>query len=207
VARVLARGVVVLGLCALAACSGKSEAKSVRPATPATTVAPTTTTDPRVAPVDQVPEVITVEYVQRVMDALDRGEGDLTRKLVHDRVPTPAFRQMLTAIFDEPAFSQAEASFGRDAARNLDVYVESPGDPATTVKQLLDSSSSCVVAAVDRDLGPQLRTVPPTASRNAVIILRTKKEDRDPLGVNTTHWIITADGSPAPGADLGHACD
>src|SRR6266496_306237 len=113
----------------LAGCAGGARSRpSVAAAATASTAAPSpSTTDPTVAPVDEVPAVITVEYVQRVMNALDRLEGDLTRKLVHDRVPSPEWRQMLTALYNEPAFSQAEASFGRDAARDLDVYIATPG--------------------------------------------------------------------------------
>src|SRR5436190_5948991 len=126
-------GAVALGL---AACSGGggSNGSDAVTSTTVTAPAPTTTT---LTPVDQVPAVITVEYVQRVMDALDRVEGDITRLLVSKRVPTPEFRQMLTALYDEPAFSKAEASYGRDAARELDVYRPDPGNPMTVVNQVL----------------------------------------------------------------------
>src|SRR5439155_26506082 len=116
--RALAVVVTVIALAAGACSSGKSS--SVADASPTSTVPPPTTST--TVGVDQIPPVITVEYAQRVMNALDKLEGDVTRLLVAKRVPTLEFKQMLTALYDEPAFDKAEASYGRDAANELNDY-------------------------------------------------------------------------------------
>jgi len=133
-------------------------------------------------------------------------EGDITRLLVAKRVPTIEFRQMLTTLYDGPAFDQAETSFGRDVANHLDVYIDNPGNPITQVKRVASSSSSCAVLAVDRTLGPELKMPPPPDSTAAIVILRPKDSARDPLHVNVTAWSMTAFGKPADGADLEHLC-
>src|SRR3954451_6892767 len=121
-------GVVLVGaagLLAASCASGKASAPPTTVTTP-TTAAPATTTSTTVA-VDQIPPVITVEYAQRVMDALDKLEGDVTRLLVAKRVPTLHFKQMLPALYDEPAFDKAETSYGRDAADEMQAYLGNPG--------------------------------------------------------------------------------
>ena len=173
---------------------------------PVTTTAAAPTTTSTTVGVDQIPPVITVEYAQRVMDALDKLEGDVTRLLVAKRVPTLQFKQMLTALYDEPGYSKAEASYGREAANELEDYVEKPGNPVTTVKRVLDSTSACMVLDSDRNFGPELRQQPPPESLSGVLFLRVKKSSRDPGHLNPTVWAITADGDPVPGADLEHAC-
>src|SRR5207244_4073688 len=108
--------VVLLGVAMAAAACGGGHGAGSDGVAGASTAAPSTapaTTSSTLTPVDQVPAVITIEYVQRVMDALDKVEGDLTRKLYADKVPTPEWRNGLMAIFDGKAFDNAEASYGR----------------------------------------------------------------------------------------------
>src|SRR5438045_3715318 len=201
--------VVVVGAAALTAAScasGKVGGPSSTSTTSTTAAAPTTTTTTTVA-VDQIPPAITVEYAQRVMDALDKLEGDVTRLLVAKRVPTLQFKQMLTALYDEPAFDKAEASYGRDAADDLQVYTANPGNPVTLVKRVVDWSPTCVVLDVDRDFGPTLKEKPPADTLSGVVFLRPKKLERDALHANPTAWSITADGKPVPGAHVERACD
>src|SRR5881227_1920834 len=138
--RALAVVVTVVALGA-GACSNGKHSAAASPTT-TTTTPPTTSTT---VGVDQIPPVITVEYAQRVMDALDRLEGDITRLLVAKRVPTLEFKQMLTALYDEPAFAKAETSYGRDAADDMHDYLDKPGNPVTHVTRVVDFSTSCVV--------------------------------------------------------------
>ena len=83
---------------ALASCSGGSGKKrAVEPPSSTAPAAPVTTST--TVRVDQIPAVITVEYAQRVMDALDKAEGDATRLLYANKVPTKEWLDRITALF------------------------------------------------------------------------------------------------------------
>src|SRR2546422_5012378 len=113
-----------------AACSSSSGSHS----TSATVrrLAPTTTVG-----VDQVPAVIDVAYVQRVMDALDQVLGDAIRALVAAREPNREFYDRLRAVYGDPEFAREEAAYGSAAARGLESMRTQPGNPMTRVDQLV----------------------------------------------------------------------
>ena len=117
-----------------AACSSSSGSHS----TSATVrrLAPTTTVG-----VDQVPAVIDVAYVQRVMDALDRVLGDAIRALVAAREPNREFYDRLRAVYGDPEFARKEEAFGRTAARGLATIRVDPGNPQTQVTRVISTCS------------------------------------------------------------------
>src|SRR4051794_23364480 len=156
----VAVGLVVAVVAAGCSSGGNHAPAPTTAAAPVVTTTSVTATTSTTVGVDQIPPVITVEYAQSVMNALDKLEGDVTRLLVAKRVPTLEFKQMLTALYDEPGYSRAEASYGREAAHELEDYVQNPGNPVTKVKRVLDASSACMVLDSDRDFGPQLRDQP-----------------------------------------------
>jgi hypothetical protein len=156
--------------------------------------------------VDQVPDVITVEYVQRVINALDKALGDATRMLYANKVPTMEWRNRLMAIFDGKAFDLEEQAFGRDAAHEFEHFRNPPGDPSTTVLRVHDSSPTCIVMSVRRDFGPFFSTPVPPDQLHGLMVLQQKQPTRDPGHVNGTTWAITVDGDAKPGADLEHGC-
>ena len=199
-----ARLLVVMVLVALAACS--TSKRHAVTSTTVTSLAASPSTSTTLTPVDQVPSVITVEYVQRVMDALDRVEGEATRMLYANKVPTPEWRARIMAIFDGKAFDTAEADYGRDAARGFDTYRSPPGDPTTRVNRIYDSAAGCIAFNAIRDYGSLLATRPQQAAPEALVFLRLKQADRDPNGVNPTTWVITADGAPNPAVNLEQTC-
>ena len=192
-------------LLVLTACGGGGHGGgSAAASTPATSAAPTTSTT--LTPIDQVPAVITVEYVQRVMDALDKVEGNLTRKLYADKLPSPEWRNGLMAIFVAKGFDDAEAAFGRDAANAFENYRNPPGDPISKVHRVDDFSNTCIVAEARRDLSAFFTRAPSEDSLEGVLILQAKDPSKDPAGVNPTAWTIYGSGLAKPGADLEHAC-
>ena len=165
----------------LVACNGDSQADNPPP-TPSTT---TTVID-----VSKVPPTIDVPYVQAVMNALDQRTGDAVRVFVAQRGPNKEWYETFRAIFDEPAFSEIESDFGGYAADNLRPLRSAPGNPTTRVKQLIDSSQSCVLATVDRSYGPIFTT--PPGDPNGFVQLRLKKPERDPRSLNPTTWALVA---------------
>ena len=99
---------VLVGVLAVVGCSDSGDdaiAPARRPRC-ATSRATTTTT---VVPVDQVPAVIDVAYVQRVIDALDHVMGDAVRALVAAKVPDREFYERLRAVYLDPEFERVQA--------------------------------------------------------------------------------------------------
>ncbi len=177
----LALALVVAGL--LTSCSRDSSGH-----TDPTLPAPSTTTT---IDVSKVPPTIDVPYVQAVMDTLDQLTGDAVRAFVAQGGLNKEWYETFRAVFDEPFFSSIESDFGRYAADGLKPLRQSPGNPTTKVKRIVDSSPGCVVAEVDRTYGP-IYTTPP-GDPEGFIQLRSKKRERDPVSKNTTAWSIVAD--------------
>jgi hypothetical protein len=202
----LRRGVtaVLVGSLAVAGCSGNGGDDARRPtATVATEPATTTTTG---VPVDQVPAVIDVAYVQRVIDALDRVEGDAVRELVRARVPNREFYERIRAIYLDPQFQRVQESYGLSAAANLSTLVENPGDPATRIERLITASSECIFATDIRDFGPILKVQPDEATKRAYIALGRKDPALDPSALNPTAWMIGFDGVTETGEEPRNPC-
>jgi hypothetical protein len=175
---------VTLVVAGLAGCNGNSggDPEPTLPTVPSTT---TTTID-----VSKVPATIDVPYVQAVMNALDQRTGDAVRVFVAQRGPNKEWYETFRAVFDDPAFSELESDFGRYAADKLRPLRQSPENPTTTVKNILDASSNCVLAEVERSYGP-IFTTPPGNPRG-FIQLRSKKPERDPANRNSTAWALVA---------------
>jgi hypothetical protein len=208
---VLRRVIVVAAVAAFAAtaaCSSGAGKAQVAGGTAGST-APTTAAPPTTSTtigVDQIPPVITVEYAQRVMNALDKAFGDMTRLIYANKVPTADWHDHLVALLDKQAFADAETEFGRDAADAFDTYRSPPGNPATQVKGVYDSTPTCIALDVSRDFGPLFTEAPSQDLLSALVFLRPKTRERDPRDLNPTAWIITADGQPNPGVALENIC-
>jgi len=170
----------------LASCAGKSDGQE--PTLP--TVQPTTTTT---IDVTKVPATIDVAYVQAVMDSLDQVTGDAVRVFVAQRGPNKEWYETFRAVFEEDLFGKLEREFGNFAVRGLEPLNTSPGNPQTIVKSLIDSSTTCVVAAVDRTFGPLLREPPLPEAIPGFVQLNIKRLERDPGARNPTGWAVVAD--------------
>ncbi len=185
----VARGFVPLVLAALlAGCdggSGKGPESTLPPPPPSTT---TTTID-----VTKVPATIDVAYVQAVMNSLDKVTGDAVRVFVAQRGPNKEWYETFRAVFEEDLFKKLESEFGNFAARGLEPLKPAPENPRTTVKRLIDSSPTCIVAEVDRSFGPLLREPPLPDAIPGFVQLNIKRLERDPGGRNATGWSLVAD--------------
>lgn len=176
--------VAAIGL-VLAACSSDGGAEQ----SDATVPGPSSTTTS--IDVSRVPDTITVEYAQAVMDELDRLLGDAIRELVAAGVPSDKFVAMLKAVYDEPQYSKEESLYGEDAASGLRSYHRPPGNPKTVVEEIVDSSNTCIVLRANRTFKEVMDIESPGVS--AVLQLVPKPADA-PL--NRTFWRVVAD-SPA----------
>ncbi len=176
----------------VAACSSPGHGQ---PLTTVPTASTTTTT-----PLGQVPAVIDIPYVQRVMDVLDHLTGEATRRFVAQRGPDTEFEADLSGIYGPPALDSVKATYGRYAAQpELGGLRSSPGDPVASIHRLVGSSNRCIVFSGALDLGPILKNPPPPGSTEGVFQLGPKTTGQDPSHFNPTPWVILAEGPPAAG--------
>jgi hypothetical protein len=149
----LAVGVVVT-VAVATGCSNGAQPQSA-PVQGATvpTAAPTTTTTNLYA----VPDQIDAAYVNRVLAGLDAIEGDIFRKVRSDRTITVELANSVKDFYvnlDSAALLLNLFQF--QMATNFEGYLPEPGDPRTTVADLITARPTCVYAQVERDYGALL---------------------------------------------------
>jgi hypothetical protein len=183
----------ILLLTALAACSSSSDADrgSAAANTVATEPAPTTTTNPYA-----VPAVIDAAYVNRVLAGLDAELGHVTRLIVGTRTIPPEAYDRLRSVYGADDWLQLRLdSFQSDMRRGFAGYLSEPGNPRTTVVELISVSTTCIFARVKRDYSAVGPGATSSSERNW-IGLRPVDPSRDPKGYNTTRWAFSYDGFP-----------
>ena len=195
---------VLGGVLAVVGCSDHGDDSTRGPS--ATVRAEPATTTTTLVPVDQVPAVIDVAYVQRVIDVLDHVMGDAVRALVAAKAPDRAFYERHRAVYLDPQFDTVQADFGRLAADELRALRENPGDPVTKIDRLITATSPCIFAKVIRTFGPSLNVEPARKDTETWLALGRKRPDFDPSKRNPTAWAIGFDGSNVSGREPKDPC-
>src|SRR5438874_4645827 len=122
----------------LAACHGGGHTPDTLPPTSSSTT-PTT--------VDySIPPVIDAPYVTKVMQALDHLYGDAARIMARNRSVNEEFTKHLAALYTDRFFRLARDAWTKDLAEGLPTLAPRPGDPRTTVDELLRADPNCVFA-------------------------------------------------------------
>jgi len=171
----------------LAACSSPGHGQ---PLTTVPTASTTTTT-----PLSQVPAVIDLAYVQRVMDVLDHLTGEAAREFVAQKGPTPKFEQIIEAVYTKSALDDVKSFFGRAAAQtDLSPLRPDPHDPTTSVLRIVVATGNCVVFEAKDDLGPILVKPPDPGTADSIFQLVAKNVTPDPLKMNPTPWVVDLSG-------------
>lgn len=172
--RILALGAVLA--CLVAGCSSSHRAA-------ATT---TTSTVPGPNP-DVVPAVITPAYVNAVLADLNHVYGNATRALVATKAVTPAVREDLRAIFNDPLFAQQLSEATQSLSGPIQNVRSDPGDGTITVRRLIRSSGTCIFVETETNLSTVL--VRPSPSPVAEYYeLDLKQKGIDPNHLNPTPW-------------------
>lgn len=113
----------VIALLVLAACrDGKADE-------PRTTVptAPSTTTTTAVS--YEVPATIDIPYIEKVMAALDRVDGEAARRAAAQRQLDEEFLNYYAAIYTSEYFDLVKQAWYEIAGRGFEDLVADPGDP------------------------------------------------------------------------------
>jgi len=165
----------------------------------ATTVAelPATTLAPGVAPPFQMPAVVDVAYVQRLLDAIYRLDGEATRRAFVTGAPDAEVDERLVAIFGDPALAEAKRVLTDQAADGFVRLANPPGDATVRVVEVLQATPACIVVRADLDRGPVFREPRPATARVVIRLARA-----DVLAFNPTGWGVVSAGVPEPGQDV-----
>lgn len=161
--------------------------------TTATTVVATTTTTLGF----EVPAVIDVPYVQRVVDEIYRLEGEAARYIYAKRLPDAEFNERLEAIFGEPELEESKSLYGQGAASGFVTFRSPPGDPRARVRAIVEATASCILVRADLDFRP-LFTGTDRTQPGAVVQLSSA----DVLPLNPTGWGVVLAGVPLPDQEI-----
>ncbi|MGI8684837.1 MAG: hypothetical protein ACR2MO_07080 [Acidimicrobiales bacterium] len=163
---------------------------------PETTVPTAPTTVATTAPVDPfaVPTVIDAAYVDRVLAALNKVEGDLVRDLVETNALTVEASTRLRAIYNDPKYQQEFDSLVKLFGAGTTEFKRPPGDRSTTVIELVSTSPACILAKTASDYSAVV-TVPPApeADKVDIVTLRATQPGADPKNLNPTPWSVSND--------------
>lgn len=198
------RRAAFIGLVAIVAgaCSpGGADGPETTVPTSATTVATPAAT--AVADPFAIPAVIDAAYVDRVLAALNKVDGDLVRDLVAKNTLDSEASVRLRAIYNEPEFEHELQSLVKLFGRGLDRFKRPPGDRTTLVAQLVTTSPTCILAKVVHDYSNVVESSRPQAGDQiAVVTLRPTEAGADPRDLNPTPWSFSNTDLLEPGDEI-----
>jgi hypothetical protein len=165
------------------ACSSPSPAADPRPAP-----APASTTVP--ANPYAVPQVITVAYVNSVLQALNHVNGNAARSVVSSDSLSAGAIADLRSIYNDPLYSAELRVFDEGVATNFENVLRPPGDRVTVVSVLISATPSCIYIESKSDLtAVEVHATPGAASEYWQ--LTPKQVGNDPGDLNPTPWALT----------------
>ncbi len=184
--------------CRSASSGGGATTTSLLPAPTTTTLLQPTTT---AAPSFEVPAVIDLPYVQRVLETIYHLDGEAVRHVYAKKVPDAELNERLEAIFGDPALAEAKRVLGENAAEGFVVFANPPGDAKVRAIEIIQATTKCMVIRADLDYGPQFKESRPPQPQAVIQLGRAEV-----LPLNPTGWGVVFAGQPEPGQNL-RVCD
>lgn len=183
-------GVVALVL-GLLACSPK--ATEAPPA--AITEVPSLTAPPSTTALTgfEVPEVIDVAYVQRVVDEIYRLTGEAARYAYAIKASDDEFKARMNAIFQGTEFDAVTSAFSSGSPGGFSVFANPPGNPVISISSVVEGTRSCIIARANLDFRPLFIRTEKTPLDGIVQLLTTTQNS----SYNPTGWTVVAAGTPA----------
>jgi hypothetical protein len=145
----------------------------------------------------EIPAVIDLPYVQRVLETIYHLDGEAARYLYAKKVPDAQFNERLEAIFGGPRLAGAKRIYGENTAQDFVRYANPPGDPVVRAREVVQGTPRCLIVRANLDYGPQYKEFTPPEPE-AVIQLRRA----DVLPLNPTGWGVVAAGAPPQGSEI-----
>lgn len=170
------------------------------------TLPPPPTVTTTTVPSYDVPAVIDVAYVERVMKALDHVYGDGVRHLARTRVVDEEFLSHLVAIHNPRILELVQDLWVKIQAKDFAGLAAEPGDPVTRIDKLLRTDRECILMEGDRNFTPLYTTDDPT-NHHRFVALTPLRSDRNPGARNPTLWTINFSGTAVDGSLPEDACN
>lgn len=185
--------VVLLGGCRSASGGGPTTTIFASPSTSSTAVQPTTTS----ATSFEMPAVIDLAYVQRVLETIYHLEGEATRHVYAKKVPDAEMNERLEAILGGPRLAEAKQVLGRNAAEGFVRFANPPGDAEVRAVEIIQATASCMVVRADLEYGPHYKEPGPPQPQAIIQLGRAKVGPLNPTG-----WGVLFAGRPDEGQNL-----
>jgi hypothetical protein len=189
---------VVLLLVLLAACS-KGGGGATAPTTVRTLPSTTTTTAPFA-----IPAVIDEAYVERVLNALNKIEGDAARVIVREQAVVPEAAAILRAVYLRAELNDQLRLWNDAIEKGLDALRDPPGDRRTAVHRVLSARPECIFVEVRDDYSAVLDAPQPPAPN--FFALAPRSAEQDAAARNPTPWMISLDQVSSDGAPPVNPC-
>jgi len=162
-----------------------------------TTAAPAPTTVTTSVSSFEVPAVIDLAYVQRVLKTLYRLDGDASRRAYAMKAVDLEVVKRLEAIFGGQTLAEAKRVLAENALERFVLFADPPGDAIVRAVDIIQATPSCMVVRADLEYGPLFKEPRPLQPQ-AIIQLRRA----DVLPFNPTGWGVVFAGTPTPGQNL-----
>lgn len=186
----------------LAACwGGGAGKKPVGPTVP-TEAPPTSTTAP--PDVSTVPAVIDEAYLNEVLKALNKVDGDATRMIVANQELVPAAAERLRAVYAGEELNDQLRLWNEQVSAGLEEFRSPPGDRKTRITRILTAGPTCTFVMAEHDFSAVAKQPPPPGK--SFIGLRPKDPREDAGGYNQTPWSIAFEAVSVGGADPDDPC-
>lgn len=182
--------IVVLAGCRSPAGGGGATTTGPPPsaATTVTGIAPTSTA---LATGFELPAVIDLPYVQRVLKTIYHLDGEATRHIYAKKVPDAELYERLDAIFADPVLSNTKRVLGENAADGFIRFANPPGDATVRAVEIVQANPTCIVVWADLDFGPQYKEGGTPGPQAVIQLART-----DINSFNPTGWGVEVAGAP-----------
>ena len=182
---------MVLAACASGGGALPDAEPTTTPSVPSSVPTSSDTTPPAADPY-AIPDVIDAAYVNRVLAALYRIDGDALREVLGSMVVGRAPIDLMAQAFSSP---QLEVKL-EDLMLVLDddpaIYKVPPGDRRVTVESLALVSPTCIVALVKSDFSDVVvNPAPRDPGKVGLVVLVPVSDTVRANGVNPTPWSIS----------------
>ena len=184
---------VLLGGCRDASGGGSTTTVPIGPSSASSLVQPATTSVTSF----EVPAVIDLAYVQRVLETIYHLEGEAVRHVYAKKLPDAELNERLEAIFGGPRLAEAKQVLGRNAAEGFVQFANPPGDAQVRAVEIIQATASCMVVRADLEYGPQFKEPGPPQPQAVIQLGRAKVGTLNPTG-----WGVLFAGQPEEGQDL-----
>ena len=195
--------------------SSSSEGNDPTISSPSTSAAPTSTaatattnpvTTSTLVPLDQDPPVIDLAYAQRILDELNRLDGEASRILYREKRMTAEVEGILTSVFYASSLEDVRRALVTDFGVGLQTWRDPPGDPVVRAVRVLSSRAGCIALRAHSDLGPRYAGTTDIQRNIGIILQRNIKPTAAERQINPTLWVQTVGSTKIPDAELLQAC-